>query len=109
MKLTRPTETIIAEDSGASLHKHIVELEKDKDTLQHAVDHGIEDYDLRMTANKNMSSENDELKNHCEGLYAELAKARSDTQKGIADHEVNVKFAKAHSIDIATDGEKHFR
>jgi hypothetical protein len=62
MKLTRATETIIVEDSGASLCKHIVELEKDKDTLQHGVDHGIKDYDLLMTANKSMSSENNELK-----------------------------------------------
>jgi hypothetical protein len=33
MKLTRAAKTIIAEDSGASLHRHVTELEKDKYTL----------------------------------------------------------------------------
>jgi hypothetical protein len=59
MKLTVAAETVIAEDSGVSLRKHIVELEKDKDMLQRIVDHGIKDYDLLVTGNKNLSSECD--------------------------------------------------
>jgi hypothetical protein len=38
MKLTKVAETIIAEDSGDFLCHHIVELEKDKDVLQCALD-----------------------------------------------------------------------
>jgi FtsZ-binding cell division protein ZapB len=68
MKLTRAVEAIIAEDSGMLLPKHIVELEKDKDALQRTVDHGIKDYDMLVTSNKNLSSEHDELKSHCKGL-----------------------------------------
>jgi hypothetical protein len=33
MKLTRAARTIITEDSGASLGRRVVELEKDKDAL----------------------------------------------------------------------------
>jgi hypothetical protein len=49
MKLTRAAETIITEDSGVSLRRRIVEHEEDENTLQHAVDHGIEDYILLVT------------------------------------------------------------
>jgi hypothetical protein len=61
--------SIIAEDSRASLYRHVTELEKDKDALQHTVDHGIEDYDLLVTGNRSLLSERVELKSRCEGLY----------------------------------------
>jgi hypothetical protein len=41
MKLTKVAETIIAEDSGDLLCHHIVELEKDKDVLQCALDQAL--------------------------------------------------------------------
>jgi hypothetical protein len=62
MKLTSAAETIIAVDSGASLHKCITELEKDKNVLQRVVDHGIEDYNMMLTGNKKLASEHDKLK-----------------------------------------------
>jgi hypothetical protein len=98
-----------AEHSGASVHKHIAELDNDKDMLQHAVDHGIKDYDLLVMGNKNLSSECNELKIHCKGLQAELAKACFDTQKGIADLEAKFRFDEACSINVAADGEKCLR
>jgi formiminotetrahydrofolate cyclodeaminase len=81
MKLTRVARTIIVEDSGTSLRRHVAKLEKDKDALQRAVDHGIEDYDRLVTGNKNLASECDELKSRCEGLQDELADARSTPRK----------------------------
>jgi hypothetical protein len=41
MKLTRAAPTIIGEDRGASLRSCIAEHEKDKDTLQLSLNHGI--------------------------------------------------------------------
>jgi hypothetical protein len=52
--MTRATKTIIAEDSGAPLHKRIVELEADKSTPQCTVDNGVEDYNLLMMGNKSL-------------------------------------------------------
>jgi hypothetical protein len=40
MKLTKDAESIIAEDSGALLHKCIAELQRDKKALKLAMDHG---------------------------------------------------------------------
>jgi hypothetical protein len=54
MKSTRAAATIIGEDSGASLCSHIVEVEKDKDTLQLTVNHGIVDYDQLLAGNNNL-------------------------------------------------------
>jgi hypothetical protein len=109
MKLTRVDGTIIAEDSGASLRRCVVELEKDKDTLQRTVDHGIKDYNLLVMGNKSLASERDELKSRCKGLQAELAKTRSNAEKRVAALEVKVRSAEAHSIDVASTGEKHLR
>jgi hypothetical protein len=109
MKLTRTAETIIAEDSRASLHKCVTELEKDKDVLRRVVDHGIEDYNLLVAGNKSLASEHDELKSHCQGLQAKLANTRCDIKKRVATLEVEVKSAEAHNIDVVSIGEKHLR
>jgi hypothetical protein len=109
MKLTNTDETIIAEDSGALLRKCIAELEKDKNALQRAMDHGTEDYNLMVTGNKKLASEHDKLKQRCEGLEVELSKARSDTQKRIDVLEARVRSATAHSFNVATNGEKRLR
>jgi hypothetical protein len=98
MKLTRVAGTIIAEDSGVSLRRHVIEHGKDMDVLQCAVDHGIEDYDLLVTGNKNLVSELNELKSHCEGLQAELAEACSDGEKRIAILEAKVGLSKLTSL-----------
>jgi hypothetical protein len=66
--LTRASETINAEDSRAPLHRHIAELEEDKNTLQCALDHSIEDYNLLVMGNKSLLSERNELKCNCEAL-----------------------------------------
>jgi hypothetical protein len=50
--LTKATKTIIIEDNGASLGQCIAELEVEKNTLQHAVDNGIEYYDLLLEVTK---------------------------------------------------------
>jgi hypothetical protein len=109
MKLTRAAGTIIAADSGAPLHRRVAELEKDKDALQHAIDHGIKDYDLPLRDNKNLAFEHDELKYRCEGLQAELAEARSDAEKRVVILEAKVRSVKAHIIDVASAGEKRLR
>jgi hypothetical protein len=107
--LTKAAETINAEDSGASLRKCIAELKAEKNTLQHTVDNGIEDYDLLLEGNKSFLAERDNLRFRCEDLQAELAEVRSDTKKQIADLEVKVKSAKAHSVDVAAAGERHLK
>jgi hypothetical protein len=56
----------------------MAELEKDKDALQLDVDHGINDNNLLVTGNKNLSSERDELTSHCDDQQDELVKVRSD-------------------------------
>jgi hypothetical protein len=109
MKLTRAAGTIIAKDSGASLHRRVTELEKVKDVLQCAIDHGIEDYDLLVTGNKNLSSERDELKSRCEGLQAELAEVHSDAEKRVAILEAKVRSVEAHNIVVASASEKRLR
>jgi hypothetical protein len=62
MRITSTAETIIAEDSGSSLHERITELDKDNNVLQCAVNHGIEDYNLMVAGNKKLASERDKLK-----------------------------------------------
>jgi hypothetical protein len=86
-----------------------MELKKDKNVLQRAVNHGIEDYSLMVMGNKKLASERDKLKHRCEGLEAELLEARSDTQKRIDDLGARVRSAEAHSIDVAADDEKRLR
>jgi hypothetical protein len=66
--LTRAAKTIIAEDSGESLHRRIVELEDEKNTLQRVVDHSIEDYNLLVMGNKSLLSERNDFKCRCEDL-----------------------------------------
>jgi hypothetical protein len=60
--LTKVAETIIAEDSGDSLRRRIMELEKDKDALQRALDHSTEDYNIVLAGCKKHASERDQLK-----------------------------------------------
>jgi hypothetical protein len=54
--------------AGAPLSWHIAELKTDRDTLQRAVDHSIEDYNLVVMGNGNLLSERDELKHRYEDL-----------------------------------------
>jgi hypothetical protein len=100
--LTRAVKTIIAEDSGASLRRRIVDLEEDKNALQCAVDHGIEDYNLLVIGNKSLLSERNDLKCRCEEVHAALAEAHSDAKKRVAELEARLKDGKAH-------GEKRLR
>jgi DNA repair exonuclease SbcCD ATPase subunit len=95
--LIRAAETIITEHSGTPLHRCIAELEEDRNALQRAVDHSIEDYILLVIGNKSLLSERNDLKSHCEDLQAALAKARSDAKKRVADLDARVKTVKAHS------------
>jgi hypothetical protein len=73
---------------------------------QHAMENGIEDYDLLLEGNKSLLAERDDFCYHCEDLRAELAEVRSRAKKQIADLEAKVKSAEAHSVDIAAAGEK---
>jgi hypothetical protein len=107
MKLAMVAESIIVEDSGASLHKCIVDLGRDKKALQLAVDHDPEDYEMVVASFRNLSSEHDQLKICCESLLAELAQARFDAEKRVSDLEAKVKFAEACGIEIAAEGEKN--
>jgi hypothetical protein len=107
MKLTKVAESIIAEDTGASLHKRIAELERDKKVLQLAVDHGAEDYEMVVVGSRKLSSECNQLKIRCESLQAELAQARSDAKNRVSDLDAKVKFAEACGVEIAAEGEKN--
>jgi hypothetical protein len=104
--LTKTAEAIIAEDDGASLCEHIVELIAEKGALQRAVDGGIEDYDLLLEGNKSLLDVHNDLQYCCEDLHVELAEVHSNAKKRIADLEAKVKTAEAHNIDIATVGKK---
>jgi DNA-binding MarR family transcriptional regulator len=107
MKLTKVVESIIVEDSGASLRKRIVELERDKKVLQLAVDHSAEDYEMVVGGSRKLSSKCDQLKIRCKSLQAELAQAHSDVEKHVSDLEAKVKFAKDRGVEIATESEKN--
>jgi hypothetical protein len=121
--LTKAAETIIDEDSGASLRKRIVEIEAENSqlkgtttestemisTLQHTVDNEIKDYNLLMEGNKSLLAERNDFHYYCEDLKVELAEVRSNTKKRIADLEVRVKSAEAYSVDVAVVGEKCLR
>jgi hypothetical protein len=123
MKLTKVIETIITEDSGASLRKRIAELKavnsqlkattaesaETSSMLQHAVDNGIEDYSLLMEGNKSFLAERKDFDYHCEDLKVELVEVRSNAKKRIANLEARVKSIEAHSIDVAGAGEKRLR
>jgi hypothetical protein len=54
------------EISGDSFWKHIAELERDMDVLQHAVDLNTEDHDFVLASNKNLASKHDQLNLRCE-------------------------------------------
>jgi hypothetical protein len=96
LKLTKAAKTIIAKDSRVPLCWRIAELEEDKNMLQCAVDHSVEDYNLLVMGNKSLLSERNELKCHCEELQVALAEARSNAKKRVVDLEVKVKTVKAH-------------
>jgi hypothetical protein len=81
--LTKAAETIIADDSKVSLLKRIAKLEVEKETLQRAMDNGIEDYDLLLGGNKILLAECDDFRYRCEDLLAELAEVRSGAKKQI--------------------------
>jgi hypothetical protein len=66
--LTNVAETIITEDSGALLHQRITKLEAEKNTLQHAMENGVEDYGLLLEGNKSLLAERDDFCYHCEDL-----------------------------------------
>jgi thioredoxin-related protein len=104
--LTKVAETIIAEDSGASLHHRVAKLKAEKDTLQHVVDNGIQNYDLLLEGNKSLLVDRDDLCYYCEDLQAELAEVRSGAKKQIANLEVKVESVEAHSIDVVATGER---
>jgi hypothetical protein len=90
--LTKVAETIITEDTGASLRQHIVKLEAKNSqlkatiaksvkmigTLQRAVDNGVEDYNLLLEGNKILLAERNDFRYRCEDLKAELAEVHSD-------------------------------
>jgi hypothetical protein len=107
--LTKALETIIAEDNGASLCQRIAELEAEKDTLQCAVDNGIEDYDMLLEGNKSLLAEHDDIRFYCEDLQAELAEVCSDAKKQIADLEAKVESAETDSINVAAAGERRLK
>jgi hypothetical protein len=109
MKLAKVAENILAEDSGASLCEHIVELEKEWGALRLALDHSAEDYELVVAGSRKLSFECDQLKICFDNLQAELAQARSDTEKCISNLETKVASAEACSIEIAANGEKSLR
>jgi hypothetical protein len=103
--LTKATEAIIAKDSGALLRQRDADLEVENSrlkataaesagtisTLQRAVDIGVEDYTLLMEGNKNLLPECD------------------DAKKEVADLEMRVKSAEAHSVDVAASSEECLR
>jgi LPS O-antigen subunit length determinant protein (WzzB/FepE family) len=107
MKLNKVAESIIAEGSGASFCKRIAELERDKKALQLVVDHSVEDYKMVVAGSRTISSGRDRLKIRCESLQAELVQARSDAKKRVSNLEAKVKFAEAHGVELATEGEKN--
>jgi hypothetical protein len=107
--LTKDAETIITEDSGASLRQHIAELKVQKNTLQHVVDNGIEDYDMMLEGNKSLLAECDDFRFCCEDLQVELAEVHSDAKKQIADLEAKVESAEAHSVNVAATGERRLK
>jgi hypothetical protein len=109
VKLTKDAETIITEDSGASLRQRIAELEAQKNTLQHVVDNGIEDYDMMLEGNKSLLAECDDFRFCCEDLQVELVEVHSDAKKQIADLEAKVESAEAHSVDIAATDERRLK
>jgi hypothetical protein len=94
--LTRVVESIIAEDSGVPLLRRIAVLEEDKNMLQRAVDHGIEDYYPLVMGNKSLLSERNELKCHYKDLQATPVEAHSNAKKSAANLEAKVKAVKAH-------------
>jgi hypothetical protein len=81
----------------------------EKDTLQCAVDNGVEDYNLLMAGNSSLLAKRNDFHYRCEDLEKGLAEVRSDSGKRIADMEAKVKSAEARSIDAATVGEKQLR
>jgi hypothetical protein len=121
--LTKAAKAIIAEDSGASLHQCVVELEAENSqlkataaesagmisTLQCAVDIGVKDYALLMEGYKSLLAQRDDFHHHCEGLEVEVAEVGFDAKKKVADLEGRVKCAKAHSVDIAATGQERLR
>jgi hypothetical protein len=107
--LTKATKTIIAEDNGAPLYKHIAELEAEKNTLQHVVENRIEDYDLLLKRNKSLLADRDDFRYRCEDLQAELAEVRSGTKKKINDLEAKVESTEAHIADVAAVDEKRLK
>jgi hypothetical protein len=116
-------KTIIAKDNGASLHKRIAKLEAENSQLkattaesaetigmlQRAMDNRVEDYNLLMEGNKSLLAERNDINYRCVDLKIELAEVHSDSEKKTADLEVRVKTAEAHSVDVATAGEKQLR
>jgi hypothetical protein len=104
--LTGAAKTIIAEDNGALLRKHIAELEMERSTLQHAVDNGVKDYNLLMAGNESLLAERNDFCYHCEDLEKELTKVCSDAEQRTAALQLKIKSAEAHSLDVAAASQK---
>jgi hypothetical protein len=67
---------------------------------------GIKDYNLLQEGNKSLLAEHSELRYCCEDLESELAKVHSSVVEDVAALESRIRSAKAHSVEIATAGEK---
>jgi hypothetical protein len=66
----------------------------------------IEDYNLLQEGNKNLLAKCDELRYHSKDMDSELARVRSSVAEDIAALESRIRFAEAHSMEVATVGEK---
>jgi hypothetical protein len=113
-------EKIMAKDSRGSLRKCIAEIEEENshlkastvesaetiDTLQHSMNSKIEDYNLLQEGNKNLLAKCDELRYHSKDMDSELARVRSSVAEDIAALESRIRFAEAHSVEVAAVGEK---
>jgi hypothetical protein len=86
-----------------------MELERDKDVLQCAMDLNMADYDLVVAGNKKLASERVQLNLHCGSLQAEMAQICFDADKHIFDLEAKVKFAVTCSVEIAAEGNKKLK
>jgi hypothetical protein len=64
---------------------------------------GIEDYNLLMEGYKSLLAECNALH---EDLESEPTKARASAAEDIATLEARIKFAEAHTVDVAAAGEK---
>jgi hypothetical protein len=107
ISLMKAVEKIIAEDSGETLCKCVVELESENSKLKATIAESTEDYEVLQLGSASLLAERNNLRYRCEDLEAKLVNVHSKSAANIASLEAKIQSTEAHTVEVAAASKKH--